>query len=65
MEQTTIDQLCEGVPFEFMHFMSYCRQLKFDEQPNYDYLVTTLDNCLKWLDLEENDALSERCQWLF
>ncbi len=35
---TSIDQLCEGLPVEFKTYMNYCRQLKFEEQPDYFYL---------------------------
>ena len=32
---TPIDVLCKGYPDEFAKYLSYCRNLKFDEKPNY------------------------------
>ena len=31
-------ELCIGLPNQFYLFVDYCRQLKFDEEPNYEYL---------------------------
>jgi serine/threonine protein kinase len=36
---TTIEQLCEGYPTEFMTYLQYCRSLRFTDKPDYDYLV--------------------------
>jgi len=30
--------LCRGYPDEFNVFLTYCRNLKFDERPDYNYL---------------------------
>ena len=60
MTSTSIDQLCEGLPFEMIHFLSYCRQLKTDEEPNYDYLVMTLQNCIQWIESDFDELVSER-----
>lgn len=34
---TQVDVLCKGFPIEFTQYMTYCRNLKFDEQPDYNY----------------------------
>ena len=31
-------ELCIGLSNQFYLFVDYCRQLKFDEEPNYEYL---------------------------
>ncbi|KAJ3357691.1 casein kinase I [Entophlyctis luteolus] len=33
-----ISELCEGFPEEFGTYLAYCRDLKFEETPDYDYL---------------------------
>lgn len=34
---TSIEQLCKGYPEEFSKYLTYCRNLKFDEAPDYNY----------------------------
>ncbi|KAG5455564.1 MAG: hypothetical protein BJ554DRAFT_4984 [Olpidium bornovanus] len=38
--KTTTEVLCRGFPVEFCMFLNYCRQLRFDETPDYHYLRT-------------------------
>lgn len=35
---TPVDQLCLGYPEEMATYIQYCRQLGFEEEPNYEYL---------------------------
>lgn len=35
---TSLDDLCDGLPSCFRKFLAYCRKLKFDETPDYDYI---------------------------
>jgi len=35
---TPVDTLCKGFPVEFVHYMTYCKNLKYDEKPDYAYL---------------------------
>lgn len=35
---TTVDALCRGYPTEFATYLNYCRQLGFEDQPDYRYL---------------------------
>lgn len=39
---TPIDVLCKGFPSEFATFLTYCRNLKFEDKPDYNYLRTLL-----------------------
>jgi len=39
---TPIDVLCKGFPGEFVTFLTYCRNLKFEDKPDYTYLKTLL-----------------------
>ncbi|XP_025837153.1 casein kinase I isoform X2 [Agrilus planipennis] len=35
---TPIEELCKGYPVEFPTFLNFCRQLRFEERPDYSYL---------------------------
>lgn len=35
---TPIEELCRGFPAEFPTYLTYCRQLHFDQRPDYCYL---------------------------
>lgn len=37
-ESTSVDSLCKGLPQEFVTYINYCRSLKFEEKPDYNYL---------------------------
>ncbi len=48
---TPVDMLCKDCPQEFNVYISYCRNLKFEEKPDYNYcrkLFTNLMNRLKY-----------------
>ena len=32
---TSIEVLCKGYPVEFVKYLTFCRNLRFDEAPNY------------------------------
>ena len=35
---TTVEMLCRGLPEEIGKYVGYCRQLQFEEKPDYGYL---------------------------
>ena len=40
--ETSLDELCEGLPEEFKEFIKYAREMKFTEEPDYEYLKNLL-----------------------
>jgi len=45
--ETPIDELCKTLPIEVARFMYYCRNLKFEEDPDYVELRTMLKSVFK------------------
>ena len=45
--ETTLDELCKGHPPEFKEFMEYCRKLKFEQDPDYKYMVGLFEKCMQ------------------
>ncbi|KAF9903388.1 hypothetical protein EC991_003843 [Linnemannia zychae] len=41
-EEIELDELCEGLPRGFMTYIGYARSLKFEEEPDYEYLRNIL-----------------------
>ena len=35
---TPVETLCKGFPVEFMTYLSYCRSMRFEDKPDYNYL---------------------------
>ena len=51
----TPEELCQDkVPPQLKFFLTYCRGLKFDEEPNYKMLHNNLSSLLKDLNIDEN-----------
>lgn len=36
---TPIDALCKGIPVEFKNYLEYVQRLRFDDKPDYGYLM--------------------------
>ena len=36
--ETSADVLCKGFPMEFSQYLTYCKNLKFEDKPDYNYL---------------------------
>jgi serine/threonine protein kinase len=43
---TTPEQLCKGLPEEFIKYIQYCKKLKFEEDPDYNYLRSLFTSVL-------------------
>lgn len=67
----TVDSLCQGLPIEFKEYMNYCKNLKFDERPDYLYLARLFkdlsikleyhnDHLFDWTMLRYTKAMVER-----
>ena len=68
-----IERLCKGLPSEMEEYFKYVRNLKFQEEPNYDYLKNLFKNILKnnginnyeelnlsWVDKAKNFKLKKK-----
>lgn len=44
---TSIGMLCKQLPKEISRYMNYCRNLKFEEEPNYDLLKKLFQECFR------------------
>ena len=51
---TTNEVICNGMPKEFLEYYNYCRNLKFEQDPDYEYLRNCFRGMLK-ANLDRND----------
>ena len=58
--QTTLDELCEGLPGEFKEFIKYARGLEFTQEPDYNYLNELL---LKVAEKNSIDIEKDKYDW--
>ena len=59
-QNTSLDKLCKDIPEEFKNYLEYCRKLKFDEKPNYTYLMDIFFSLFK----KKKFDLESRYDWL-
>lgn len=45
--ETPLEELCKGLPNEFFEYMTYCRSLKFEQDPDYRHLTGLFESCMK------------------
>lgn len=57
---TPINELCYGFPIQFAQYLSYVRDLKFDETPDYEYLISLMDKAL----VSINKVDDEHYDWM-
>lgn len=53
-QTTSINELCYGFPIQFAQYLTYVRNLKFDETPDYKYLINLMDKALISISVEED-----------
>lgn len=53
-QTTSINELCYGFPIQFAQYLTYVRNLKFDEEPDYAYLTGLMDKALISIDEKED-----------
>lgn len=53
---TPVDVLCKGFPNEFVVYLNYAKNLKFEEKPDYAYLRKLFDD-LRRKSGFDNDAI--------
>jgi hypothetical protein len=44
--ETSLEELCKGHPPEFKEFMEYCRGLKFEQDPDYKFMIGLFEKCM-------------------
>ncbi len=53
--QIPTELLCYGMPDEIIYYLNYCKSLRFEDRPDYDYLrglfIKLLTNCLSMFSL--------------
>ena len=51
---TSISDLCEDLPYEINVYISYVRELTFEEEPDYAYLRSLFSNIMRRHDYEHD-----------
>ena len=54
----TVERLCRGLPPEIAEYFKYVKLLKFQEEPNYDYLRNLFKDLLKKNGFEDYESLT-------
>ena len=54
----TVERLCKGLPSEIAEYFKYVKLLKFQEEPNYDYLKNLFIELLKKNGFEDYENLT-------
>ena len=59
------DVLCSGLPNEFLHYLNYCKNLKFEERPDYKFLKGLFGRLLGLVitnfNLKRNEIIFDWC----
>ncbi|ODM93741.1 Casein kinase I isoform alpha [Orchesella cincta] len=52
----SVEKLCKGIPRGFGHFLSTCRDLKFDEIPDYDAMRNKFQKMFKRMGYQQDNV---------
>ncbi|AET41662.1 casein kinase YCK3 Ecym_8392 [Eremothecium cymbalariae DBVPG len=52
--------ISDDIPTQFAEYLKYCRALRFDQEPDYDYLISLMDAVMQ----ERNVRDSEHYDWM-
>lgn len=58
---TPIDELCKDYPPEFEQYLKYCRNLQFEESPDYKWMKNLFRN----LYFKENSVIDNAWDWSY
>lgn len=59
--KTPVEVLCRGIPNEFAEYLSYTKNLKFDETPDYNMMRGLFTRCAK----SEKITYDGQFDWFF
>lgn len=59
--KTKLEDLCQDCPPEFLTYMKYCRNLDFEQKPNYQYLIDLMKGLAQKSAININDR---RFDWV-
>ena len=48
-EHTTLEKLCEDLPECYLEYMKYCREIAFEQKPDYKYLKSLFDDTFTYM----------------
>ena len=54
------DELCAGYPYEFLQFLTYAKNLPFEERPDYGYLKRMFNELL----IREGEVYDNVYDWI-
>ena len=57
-KEITVEKLCQNLPKAFCNYMKYVKNLKFEENPNYDYLRGLFIDLLTSLNMKNDLGFS-------
>ena len=57
IDDTSIDEICKGLPVEFKRLFQKCRQMEYEEKPDYNYFLRSIKKVMVKHHIEENGSL--------